>query len=50
MAAIETTDGVLVKDKIADEEISLQAAQASVEDRNKRAKELGIKTRYQMRK
>lgn len=51
MAYVRTTDGVWV-DGISDKgpaggTLTLDEAQASVKDRNERAKDLGVATRYE---
>lgn len=43
---IETTDGKLVND---DDKYTQEQAEADVKDRNERAAQLGIKTRYRIR-
>lgn len=46
---VRTTDGTLVNDNFQKGFSIREAAEADAADRNKRAEELGIKTRYEVK-
>lgn len=50
MARVVTSDGVLVVDKINGVDMTLEEAEQSAAERNKRAEEMELKVRYEAKK